>query len=89
MGELIKIQKEELKPRVICGNCKEEILMDLTPFNQDCTKILQDKCPKCRGSLFVGVLILSHPNLNGLLQCIETVISSMSKASQIIGGKKK
>lgn len=89
MGELIKIQKEEVKPRVVCGHCKNEILIDIKPFSQDCTKIMQDKCPNCNGTLFVGLLILSHPKMNGLLQCIERVINALSNASQIIGGEKQ
>lgn len=88
MGELIKIQKEELKPRIVCGHCKEEILIDLEAFRADCTKILRDTCPKCRRELFVGIMIFAHPKLQGLLSIIQTVLTALSGASSIVGGKR-
>lgn len=89
MGELIQIQKEEVKPRVVCGHCKQEILIDIMPFSKDCTQILKDNCPKCNGELFVGILILSQTNMNGLLACIETVIRALDPANKIIGGERQ
>jgi len=89
MAEIIKIQKEEIKPRVICGHCNNEILIDIVPFSSDCTKILMDKCPICHNELFVALLILSHPDLNGLLRCIQLVTEALANASQIIGGKRQ
>jgi len=64
--QIIKIQQEENKPKVICPNCKEQIYVDLSPFMQDCSKIMVDKCPKCRGNIHVGILVLSHPFIVGI-----------------------
>ena len=89
MGELIKIQREEVRPRVVCGNCKGEVLMDLSPFNNDCTKIMKDKCPKCKRDIYVGLLIVSHPQQYGLMQCIKLVMEALDKGNQIIGGEKQ
>lgn len=86
--ELIKIQQEELKPRIICGSCKEEILIDIEPFKADCTKILRDNCPKCNAELFVGVMILAHPKLQGILSIIQTILTALSGASSIVGGER-
>lgn len=89
MGELIQIKNEELRPRIVCGKCKEEILIDITPFRNDCTKILRDRCPKCHAELFVGILILAHPRINGLMGILQTILQSLNKSSQIIGGRKQ
>ena len=89
MGELIKIQREESKPRIICGHCKQEILIDIRPFAQDCTKILRDVCPKCKTELFVGIMILAHPKIEGLLSIIKTLVDSLKIKNKIIGGKKQ
>lgn len=88
MAELIKIQNEEKAPRVVCPRCKEEIYMDITQWQQDCTKIMQDKCPKCRGTIYAGVLILCNTELKNLLHCIRLCIEAMAGASKIIGGKR-
>ena len=88
MGELIKIQREDLRPRVICGSCKEEILIDISPFRQDCTKILRDVCPKCKAKLFVGIMIIAHPKLQGVIAILQTILNALAPASKIIGGKR-
>lgn len=87
MGELITITKEDSRPRIICGQCQEEILIDIEPFRKDCTKILRDKCPKCKTELFVGILILAHPQLQGLTFIIKTIIEGLTSKHKIIGGK--
>lgn len=89
MGELIQIQNEDLRPRIICGKCKEEILIDITPFRKDCTKILRDRCPKCHTELFVGILILAHPQMKGLMGILQTILQTLNQGSQILGGRKQ
>ena len=83
---LIKIQKEEIKPRVVCGHCKNEILIDIVPFSNDCSKIMQDRCPECKKELFVALLILSQIDLNRLLKTVELITTTLGNASKIIGG---
>lgn len=77
MGELIKIQREETRPMVICPRCKEKIMIDISPFKNDVSQILRDNCPKCRGELHVGIIILTHTTLRGILECIKIVIASL------------
>lgn len=89
MGDLITIEREDSRPRIICGNCQQEILIDIEPFRKDCTKILRDKCPKCKTELFVGVLILAHPQLQGLTYIIKTILDGLKTKRKIIGGKKQ
>lgn len=88
MGELITIEREDSRPRIICGQCQQEILIDIGPFRKDCTKILKDKCPKCKSEIFVGVLILAHPQLQGLLHIIKTILDGLKPKNKIVGGKK-
>lgn len=89
MAEIIRIQKEEQKPRVICNHCKQEILIDIKPFAKDVTQILRDKCPKCHGEIFVGVLILCHKDMRSLLGSIQVVIDAIRSPDKIIGGKRQ
>lgn len=86
MSELIKIQRDETKPMIICPKCKAQIFIDLTPFTNDVSKILRDNCYKCGGELHVGVLILSNPTLNGLLQAIQVVSTALAKAGKLFMG---
>lgn len=88
MAKLIKIQREEPRPLIVCSHCKKTIAIDLKPFNKDPTKILQDKCVKCGGTIFVGILILSHKDHQQLLNAIGTVIQTLNTSSgQLILGK--
>lgn len=89
MGELIKISQEDLRPRIICGRCKEEILIDIEPFRADCTKILKDECPKCKSEIFVGILIIAHPKLQGVLAVIQSILELLKTKNKIIGGERK
>jgi len=75
--EIIKIGQERKPATIICGKCREEILIDITPFAKDVSNIMKDKCPKCGAYIHVGIFILSHPELKGLLECIKLVITSL------------
>lgn len=81
MTELIKVQEQGKPAAIICPHCKNEILIDLQPFNKDVSKVLRDNCVVCRGEIFVAVLILAHPSLRGLLYCIQLVTSALSKGN--------
>ena len=79
-GKLIDIggaggQKQQ--PRVVCPYCTKQIAIDIKPFAEDVSKILRDTCPKCGGEIFVGVLILCHQSLQGMLASLNTVIDAV------------
>lgn len=78
MGKLIKIQQEEKPPLIKCPKCQAVFKLDLMQWQNDCSKILRDNCPKCRVELFVSVLILSHPTHVGMLECIKRVVSALN-----------
>jgi DNA-directed RNA polymerase subunit RPC12/RpoP len=87
--ELIKIQEEEIKPRMVCVHCKQEILIDIEPFKKDMTKVLRDRCPKCNGEMIVGMLLLAHGNLHKFLITLKAVIEAVGSAeTQLLGGKR-
>jgi len=88
--ELITIHKEELKPRIVCGHCKQEILISIAPFEKDCTKIIKDNCPKCKNEIFVGIMIIAHPKLNGLLTTLGSILEVLNFGDRkILGGKRQ
>jgi hypothetical protein len=84
MGELIKLQQESKPPLIICPHCKKEVNIDITPFSKDVSKILRDKCTKCGGEIHVGVLILSHPRLDGILGAINNCVMAMGKGNVLL-----
>lgn len=84
MGDVIKINRDIQPPLIICGNCKNQIRIDIKPFSEDVSKILRDKCPKCGGELNVGILILSHPRLEGLLQAIQACVQAMNTGNVLL-----
>lgn len=84
MGELIELGGQKQQPRVICPYCQEVIAIDIKPFAADVSKILRDNCPKCRGEIYVGVLILCHQNLNGMLRSIQTVIEAVDPKNKLL-----
>ena len=84
MAEIIQLGREVNPPLIICPHCKREIRIDITPFANDVSKIIKDKCVKCGGIIHVGVLILSHPSLEGLLQTITNVVKSMEGGNVLL-----
>jgi len=91
MGKIVGIKNDSTMkpggpPRIICSRCKKEIVMDITIFKDDVTKIIQDKCPYCRGEIFTGMLILSHPDLKGLMQSFQVMITALNTENKILGG---
>ena len=86
MGKLITITRDEneKRPRIVCPHCKEIILMDIRPFEKDVSKLMQSNCPKCGGLIFVGLLILAHPDLKGLVSCIQLVVETIDTKNKIL-----
>ena len=85
MGELIKISKDSSTPRIACPHCGQPNLIDITPFKEDVSKILRDRCTSCRGEIFVAILLLGHTKLDLLLLLIRKVISVITSPHKIIG----
>ena len=86
MGKLISITKDEgeTRPRIVCPHCKQTILMDIRPFEKNVGKIMQSNCPKCRGIIFTGLLILAHPDLQGLVKSIQLVVETINTKNRIL-----
>ena len=80
--EIIQIGNERKPATIICGKCREEIKIDIMPFAKDVSNIIKDKCPKCVAYIHVGILILSHPELKGILECIKIVINALNPGNQ-------
>ena len=76
--EIIQIGAERKPATIICGKCKGEIVIDIMPFAKDVSNIMKDKCPKCGADIHVGILILSHPKMEGILQCIKIVVNALN-----------
>ena len=85
MGKLIKITREEKKPEIICPHCKKRNVIDILPWREDVTKIMQDKCRHCRGNIVVAMLLLGHKDVRQLGIAIQTVIQSLNTGNLIQG----
>jgi len=86
MGELITIKREQDRPRVKCPHCHNIIAMDIRPFEKDCTKIMQDRCPKCNAVIVVGLLIICHKDMRMFLGALQSIIDHINSQNQILGG---
>jgi hypothetical protein len=85
MGEQLITTSDDKRPRIICPHCREHILIDLEAFKKDISQIMRDNCVKCRGEIFVGVLIMANSNLPALASEIQTVIDVLKPRQRIIG----
>lgn len=86
-GKLIHMpgqKREAAPPIIICSHCKNEIQIDITNWKDDVTKVMQDKCPKCHGTLFVCMFLLAHKDLKMLMQCVQAVTEALSGANQFL-----
>lgn len=88
MGSPIEIIERHPKPKVICPHCKQQILIDITPFKDNVAQIMKDNCVRCGGVIFVGLLILAHPTMEGLAYCINACVNAVNSQNKIIGGRK-
>ena len=87
-GKLIEIVENQDRPKIICGHCKRQILIDITPFQKDVAKFMVDKCPLCGGEIFVALLILCDISPQNLAHCVQACVNALTPASKIIGGKR-
>lgn len=88
MSKTIEIVERYPKPKIVCPHCKNEILIDITPFKDNVAQMVKDNCVRCGGEIFVGILILAHPSPEGLAYCVNACIQAVDTQNKIIGGRK-
>lgn len=79
--------KEKQTPRVPCPYCKKKLAMDIRPFQDDVTKIIESKCPYCNKVLFSAMTILTHRNLNGLMETLQAMYVAMQQVARADGSQ--
>lgn len=75
---------EDNRPKSICPHCKDIMIMDIMPFKDNISLIMQDNCPRCGGNIFVGLLILSNSSLKGLYSSIQIVIDAIDPKNKLL-----
>lgn len=83
-AKVIQIGQEPNVPRSICQHCKKVMEVDITLWKDDAAKVIQSKCPYCGGTIFSGMLILSHPDLKGLMYCIQQVVEALNPGNKLL-----
>ncbi len=83
-GKVVELIKEPNYPRSMCPHCKKIMKVDITLFKDNASKILQSNCPYCGGTIFSGMLLLSHPELAGLMKCIQIVVETLNPGNKIL-----
>lgn len=66
----IVVKDNDRAPQGICPHCKRTLLLNLSPFQEDMSSIVQTKCPLCAGDIFTACLVLVHGNPEGLANTI-------------------
>ena len=66
----IVVKDNNRAPQGICPHCKGTLLLNLAPFQDDMSSIVQTKCPLCHGDIFTACLVLVHGNPEGLANTI-------------------
>lgn len=85
MAELISIGNQPSLPRVACPHCGQPNLIDIMPWREDVSKLMQDKCKHCNKDIYVALLILGHTKVELVLQLVQKVISVITSPHKIIG----
>ena len=62
------------KPQTVCPHCKRFILMTLNAWEEDVSRIVEDKCPYCGGVIVAGLLILCDGDIKRLMGQIQAII---------------
>lgn len=89
MGRIEVLDDHQPKPKIICPHCKQTILIDIMPFKDNVSQIMADNCVKCGGKIFVGILILCHPTMEGLSYCVNACVEAISTNNKILGGRRQ
>jgi uncharacterized Zn-finger protein len=74
--------KEKQTPRVQCPYCKSKMAVDLRPFQDDVTKIMESTCPYCNRVLYTAMTILTHRNVNGLMETLQAMYIAVNQVSR-------
>lgn len=83
---LPKRVKESGPPRVVCPLCQEVIEINLDIWKKNVSELFKAKCYKCHGEVFMGLLLLAHSDIKGLLANIQKIIETVNPRNRIIGG---
>jgi uncharacterized protein YbaR (Trm112 family) len=85
MAQIIHLKdREATRPQAICPHCKQNLKVDIDPYKENIAKIMESKCPYCKGTIFTGLLLLAHPNFEGLLGCIKIVVEALDPANKLL-----
>jgi hypothetical protein len=83
----IEVLENKRAPQSICPHCKDVLYLDLSLFERDVSKIVQSNCPKCNGQIFTALLILTHPQIQGLAHTIANIVEQIDADKQrLLGG---
>jgi hypothetical protein len=85
MGK-IEVINQPNQPIVICPRCEGKNHIDISPWKDDVTRIMEDKCVKCGGTIVVGMLILADIHMARLLQTVQAVIAVIKNQNQVYTG---
>jgi len=84
---LIEVLENKRAPQSKCPHCKAVMYLDIDLFRHDVSKIVQSKCPHCGGLIFTGLLILVHPQLQGLAHTIANIVELIDEEKRnLLGG---
>jgi Zn ribbon nucleic-acid-binding protein len=84
MSQIIQIN-EPKEPAIICPRCSAHNIIDISIWREDVTKIFEDKCRSCGGSIVVGMLIISDETMPKLLHCIQAMVQMYSQTKTNLG----
>lgn len=73
---------EKTAPRVKCPYCQELMTMDIRPFQDDITKVMESLCPFCHRKLFTAMLVITHKNINGLMETLQAVFTAVQQVAR-------
>lgn len=74
----IEVRENTKAPQGLCVHCKKTVFLNLDPWKQDTSRIMESHCPFCRGKLFTGLLIIMHGSLPGLAETIKTITNVLN-----------
>lgn len=78
MAQINLIGKDKQDPgTAICPRCKRKMIFDVSMFKRDITKVVQTKCPYCKGKLFTCILVLTNTTLPRLMGQLQIMIESV------------
>lgn len=84
----IEVLENDKAPQSLCPHCKGLLYLDLKLFENDVSKIVESSCPKCSGKIFTALLILTHPQIQGLAHTIAGIVEQIdTDKRRLLGGK--